>query len=72
MKRLTILAATMVPLLALNACAPVTKSLYSEIAQQEYKNYTENVSQILVASNGSKIVVLGSEYHYIRKCLPMC
>lgn len=65
MKRMTILAATVLPLLVLNACAPVTKSLYSEISQKEYKDYTENVSQILVASNGSKVVVLGSEYHYI-------
>ncbi|WP_296225550.1 hypothetical protein [Ralstonia sp. UBA689] len=65
MKRRVFLAATVLPLLALNACAPVTKSLYSEISQKEYKSYTENVSQILVASNGSKIVVLGSEYHYI-------
>ncbi|MDY7507716.1 hypothetical protein [Ralstonia wenshanensis] len=64
-KRMTILAATVLPLLVLNACAPVTKSLYSEISQKEYKDYTENVSQILVASNGSKVVVLGSEYHYI-------
>ena len=70
MKGKLILAATVLPLLGLGACAPVTKSLYSEISQKEYKNYTENVSQILVAANGSKIVVLGSQYHYILDTPP--
>lgn len=51
MKGKLILAATVLPLLGLGACAPVTKSLYSEISQKEYKNYTENVSQILVGAN---------------------
>lgn len=65
MKRTLIIAATVLPMFAFSACAPVTKSLYSEITQKEYKNYTESVNQILVTSNGRQIVVLGADQHYI-------
>lgn len=63
MNRRKFLAASALPLLGLSGCA--TEALYGKIAEKEYKNYKEPVSQILVSSDGKKIVVLGEAYHYI-------
>lgn len=63
MNRRLFLCASALPLVSLSGCA--TKALYSKISKEEYKNYKEPVSQILVSSDGKKIVVLGETYHYV-------
>lgn len=63
MNRRLFLCASALPLLGLGGCA--TKALYKKISEKEHKDYKEPVSQILVSSDGKKIVVLGETYHYI-------
>ncbi|PLT15980.1 MULTISPECIES: hypothetical protein [Ralstonia] len=63
MNRRLFLCASALPLFGLGGCA--TNALYDELSKRRYKSYEEPVNQILVSSDGKKIVVLGVDYHYI-------
>lgn len=70
MNRRKFLAASALPIFSLSACTSVTRSLYRNANEKEYREYTENVSQMLMSSDGAKIVVLGQAYHYVFDAPP--
>jgi hypothetical protein len=63
-RRRFILAAAVAPLLA-TGCTATTDSLKKTINENDYRTYTENVDSVLISADGSKLVFLGAEYHYV-------
>ncbi|CAG9183812.1 hypothetical protein LMG23992_05091 [Cupriavidus laharis] len=61
--RRTFLALSAVALLSTSGCA--TQALMKEANKQEYREYQETISQVLLTADGKKLVILGPTYHYI-------